>query len=313
MDVKKDVFNRLDTVAKAGATLATNTSYLDVNEIALATGRPQDVLGLHFFSPAHIMRLLEIVVADRTDRRHVARAFALAKRLGKVGVRAGVCDGFIGNRIMSHYRLAADYMMMDGASPYEIDAALTDFGFAMGPFQVADLAGIDIGYAARQRKAATRDPRERSVDFADTLYHKGWLGQKTGRGFYVYDGESPKGRPDPEVLDLLSEARREAGIEPRSFTAGEIQRRYMAAMINEAARVLADGIAQRPSDIDVVLLFGYGFPRWRGGPLHYADAYGLENVLVDIRKFAAEDPFYWSPAVLLEELVAENRSFFRAE
>ncbi|WP_430514276.1 3-hydroxyacyl-CoA dehydrogenase family protein [Pannonibacter phragmitetus] len=161
---------------------------------------------------------------------------------------------------MMQYRLASDYTMMDGASPYEIDAALTDFGFAMGPFQVSDLAGIDIGYASRQRRAPTRPPEERAVTFADGLYHRGWLGQKTGRGFYIYDEQSPKGRPDPEILALLEEARKDAGITPRSFTADEIQRRYMAAMINEAARVLEEGIARRASDIDTVLLTGYGFP-----------------------------------------------------
>ncbi|WP_248304796.1 3-hydroxyacyl-CoA dehydrogenase NAD-binding domain-containing protein [Breoghania sp. L-A4] len=311
MDVKKEVFETLDRIAKPGATLATNTSYLDINEIARATGRPQDVIGLHFFSPAHVMRLLEVVIAEKTDTIHVARAFSLARKLGKIAVPAGVCDGFIGNRILAHYKLAADYMMMDGASPYEIDAALVDFGFAMGPFQVSDLAGIDIGYAARQRKASSRHPRERVVDVADTLYHNGWLGQKTGRGFYIYDPDSPKGRPDPEVLALLSEARTRAGITPRAFSAEEIQRRYMAAMINEAARVLDDGIAQRASDIDVVFLSGYGFPRWRGGPLHFADSYGLDKVLADINEFAREDDHYWSPAPLLEKLVDEGRGFAR--
>ena len=309
LDVKREVFQTLDGIAKPGATLATNTSYLDVNEIAEATGRPEDVIGLHFFSPAHVMRLLEVVIAKKTLPSHVARAFALARKLGKVAVPAGVCDGFIGNRILAHYKLAADYMMMDGATPYEIDEALVAFGFAMGPFQVSDLAGIDIGYAAKQRRAASRHPRERVVNVADQLFERNWLGRKTGRGFYLYDEQAPKGRPDPEVLEIVEATRSTAGITARTFTADDIQRRYMAAMINEAARVLEDGIARRPSDIDVVFLTGYGFPRWRGGPLHYADTYGLGNVLADLRSFAAEDDHYWSPAPLLERLVAEGRTF----
>ncbi|WP_094463367.1 3-hydroxyacyl-CoA dehydrogenase NAD-binding domain-containing protein [Pannonibacter phragmitetus] len=309
LEVKTDVFRTLDAIAKPGATLATNTSYLDVNAIAAVTSRPQDVIGLHFFSPAHVMRLLEIVVAEKTAPAHVARAFDLARKLGKTGVYSGICDGFIGNRLMMQYRLASDYTMMDGASPYEIDAALTDFGFAMGPFQVSDLAGIDIGYASRQRRAPTRPPEERVVTFADGLYHRGWLGQKTGRGFYIYDDQSPKGRPDPEILALLEEARKEAGIIPRSFTADEIQRRYMAAMINEAARVLEEGIARRASDIDTVLLTGYGFPRWRGGPLHYADTVGIASVLDDINRLSADDAYFWRPAPLLVRLAAEGKTF----
>ncbi|MEJ8475280.1 3-hydroxyacyl-CoA dehydrogenase NAD-binding domain-containing protein [Roseibium algae] len=309
MDVKKQVFAQLDAVAKPGATLATNTSYLDINEIAASTTRPQGVIGLHFFSPAHVMRLLEVVVAEKTSPAHTARAFALAKRLGKIGVRAGVCDGFIGNRILSHYKTATDHMVMDGASPYDIDAAVTALGFAMGPFQVSDLAGIDIGHAARQRRKPFRHALERSADYADRLFENGWLGRKTGRGFYIYDTNSQKGRINPDVLPLIEAERKAAGIKPRHFSMEEIQRRYMAAMINEAARVLTDGIAQRPSDIDVVFLSGYGFPRWRGGPMHFADSQGLAKVLDDIRSFASDDAHFWSVAPLLEELVANGQTF----
>ena len=309
MDVKKDVFARLDAVLPRGAILATNTSYLDVDEIAAVTSRPEDVIGLHFFSPAHIMKLLEVVVADKTAPDVVATAFALAKKLGKTAVRAGVCDGFIGNRILSHYRMAADHMVLDGASPYQIDKALTDFGFAMGPYQVSDLAGLDIGFATRQRKAADAHPRDRYPTFADALYHKGWLGQKTGHGYYIYDKGDRKGRPDPEVEQIVAQARTEAGITPRSFTDDEIVRRYMAAMVNEAARVVDQGIAQRPLDVDVVFLYGYGFPRWRGGPMKYADLRGLDAILADIRTFAETDDHFWSPAPLLEKLVAEGRNF----
>ncbi len=305
MDVKCEVFGQLDAVAKPGAVLATNTSYLDVNGIAAATSRPSDVIGLHFFSPAHIMKLLEVVVADATAPDVTATGFALARRLGKIPVRAGVCDGFIGNRILSHYRAAADHMVLDGASPYRIDAALRDFGFAMGPYQVSDLAGLDIGHATRERKAADAHPRDRRPTFADALYRAGRLGQKSGAGYYDY-AEDRRGREDPAVEAIVAEAR--TG-ETRDFTEAEIVRRYMAAMVNEAARVVEEGIAARPLDVDVVLLHGYGFPRYRGGPMHWADARGLDNILADIRTFASEDDHFWKPAPLLERLVSEGRSF----
>lgn len=309
MDVKKEVFSALDRVAKPGAVLATNTSYLDVNEIAAATSRPADVLGLHFFSPAHVMKLLEIVKADKTAPEVLATGFALAKALKKVAVRAGVCDGFIGNRILKTYRAAADHMVLDGASPFQIDRALTGFGMAMGPYAVADLAGIDIGYMTRQRLLPTKDPRERWGDWADKLYEAGRLGRKTGRGYYIYDDQSPRGRPDPEVDEMIAEERARRGITPRDFTDEEIVERYMAAMINESAHVVGEGIAARPLDVDMTLLFGYGFPRWRGGPLHYADHIGLDKVLATIRTGAQEDPYFWQPAPLLEQLVAEGRPF----
>ncbi|KPQ07879.1 MAG: 3-hydroxyacyl-CoA dehydrogenase [Rhodobacteraceae bacterium HLUCCA12] len=309
MDVKKEVFAALDRVAKPGAVLATNTSYLDVNEIAAVTSRPEDVLGLHFFSPAHVMKLLEIVQADKTAPEVLATGFALAKALKKVAVRAGVCDGFIGNRILKTYRAAADHMVLDGASPFQIDRALVDFGMAMGPYAVADLAGIDIGYMTRQRLLPTKDPRDRWGDWADKLYELGRLGRKTGRGYYIYDDESPRGRPDPEIDAMIAEERARRGITPREFTDDQIVERYMAAMINESAKVVGEGIAKRPLDVDMVLLFGYGFPRWRGGPLHYADQIGLDKVLATIKAAAQEDPYFWQPAPLLEELVAKGRSF----
>ena len=309
MDVKTQVFQELDRVCKPGAVLATNTSYLDVNQIAQATSRPGDVIGLHFFSPAHVMKLLEIVVADATATDVTATAFALAKKLGKIGVRAGVCDGFIGNRILSHYRTAVDHMVLDGASPYAVDRALVDFGFAMGPYQVSDLAGLDIGYMTRQRKAPDAHPLDRAPVFADALYHQGWLGQKTKHGYYIYDDASPKGRTDAAVTAIIAQSREGLGLTPRDFTADEITRRTMAAMVNEAARVVEEGIAQRPSDVDVVFLSGYGFPRYRGGPLHYADTTGLDVILADIRAFAQTDPHFWSPAPLLEQLAAAGKTF----
>ncbi|PHP27957.1 3-hydroxyacyl-CoA dehydrogenase [Limimaricola cinnabarinus] len=309
MDVKKEVFAELDRVAKQGAVLATNTSYLDIDEIAQATSRPSDVIGLHFFSPAHVMKLLEIVVADKTAPEVTATAFALGKKLGKVSVRAGVCDGFIGNRILSHYRTAADHMILDGASPYQIDKALRDFGFPMGPYQVGDLAGLDIGYMTRQRKAGQRHERDRYPGWADTLYEMGRLGQKTQRGYYIYDEESPRGRPDPEVEEIIAKERETQGVTPRDFTDEEIVERYMAAMVNESARVVEEGIAQRPLDVDVTLLYGYGFPRHRGGPMHYADTEGLATIRDRIRGYAAEDDHFWKVAPLLDRLADENSTF----
>lgn len=309
MDVKQEVFRKLDAVCRPGAVLATNTSYLDVNAIAAVTSRPADVIGLHFFSPANIMRLLEIVVADKTAPEVTATAFALAKALGKTGVRSGVCDGFIGNRMMNTYRTAADHMVLDGASPYDIDRALVRFGFAMGPYQVGDLAGLDIGYAARQRRAASRDPRERVPVFADRLVEAGRLGRKTGRGYYIYDSETPQGRPDPELEALLTEVRAGQPGNAATFSDEEIVARYMAAMVNEGAKILEEGIAARPLDIDVVLLHGYGFPRWRGGPMHWADAEGLGAIAQNITRFAETDDFFWKISPLFARLAAEGRTF----
>ncbi|WP_102223211.1 3-hydroxyacyl-CoA dehydrogenase NAD-binding domain-containing protein [Acidimangrovimonas sediminis] len=307
MAVKKEIFTRLDAIAKPGAVLASNTSYLDIDEIAAATSRPGDVLGLHFFSPAHVMRLLEVVVAAKTAPEVTATGFALARKLGKVGVRAGVCDGFIGNRILSHYRKAAEYMVLDGATPWEVDAALQDFGFAMGPFAVMDLAGLDIGWATRKRLAPTRDPRERYSPVADRICENGWFGRKTGQGYYLHGDAAPK--PNPEVARIIEAARAEAGITPRNFTADEIVTRYMTAMIAEGARVLEDGIALRPVDIDAVFLFGYGFPRFRGGPMLYADTIGAGQLAARIEDFAREDPFYWRVPALIRRLAETGGSF----
>ncbi|CAB4048845.1 3-hydroxyacyl-CoA dehydrogenase NAD-binding domain-containing protein [Paraburkholderia phenoliruptrix] len=307
--VKKAVFAELDRVCKAGAVLATNTSYLDIDAIAASISRPADVIGLHFFSPANIMKLLEVVVPRAVSADVVATAFELAKKLRKTPVRAGVCDGFIGNRILAVYRSAADAMMEDGASPYQIDAAVRAFGFPMGPFQVVDLAGGDIGWAARKRRAATRNPAARYVQIADRLCERGWFGQKTGRGFYLYPEGSRSGQPDPEVEAIIDAERARAGITPRSFTDDKIMRRYMAAMINEGANVVHERIALRPLDVDVTFLYGYGFPRYRGGPMKYADMVGLPRILADIREFAKEDPLLWQASPLLVELVERGADF----
>ncbi|HEX9171540.1 MAG TPA: 3-hydroxyacyl-CoA dehydrogenase NAD-binding domain-containing protein [Telluria sp.] len=309
MAVKQAVFAELDRVCKPGAVLATNTSYLDIDQIAASTSRPADVVGLHFFSPANIMKLLEIVVPSKVAPDVVATAFELAKKLRKTPVRAGVCDGFIGNRILAVYRQAADYMMEDGASPYQIDKAVREFGYPIGPYQMSDLAGGDIGWATRKRRAATRDPRARYVQIADRVCEQGWFGQKTGRGYYVYADGARTGTPDPQVEAIIDAERQRAGVTPRSFTDDEIMRRYMAAMINEGANVVHQGIALRPLDVDVTFVHGYGFPRFRGGPMKYADSVGLDKVLADIREFAKEDPLFWQPSPLLVDLVARGADF----
>jgi len=308
MAVKIDIFGKLDNICKPGAVLGTNTSYLDVNEIAAATARPEDVIGLHFFSPAHIMRLLEVVVADRTAPDTVATAFALAARMKKVAVRSGVCDGFIGNRILAHYRKAADYMLLDGASFEQIDRALESFGFAMGPFAVGDLAGLDIGWATRKRKAPTRPPEERHVAIADRICEQGWFGRKTGKGYYLYETGSPC-VPNPQALAIVASERQASGITPRAFSDDEIVARYMTAMICEAARVVEDGIALRPIDVDAVMLFGYGFPRHLGGVLNYADRIGAAALVADIECYSQEDPHYWQVPALLRGLAEHGRDF----
>jgi len=267
-------------------------------------------LGLHFFSPAHVMKLLEIVVADKTAPEVTATGFALGKALGKISVRAGVCDGFIGNRILSTYRTAADHMILDGASPYDIDVALEEFGFAMGPFAVADLAGLDIGWAVRKRKRKEGlDPRARDTTYVDKLCEDGHFGQKTGEGYYDYKAGAKARVPNPKVMPLIEAERVSLGLSSHDFSHQDIVRQYMAAMVNEAAKVVGEGIARRPLDVDMTLLFGYGFPRYRGGPLKWADMVGLEGLLADIKRYAEVDPYFWQPAPLLEQLVSEGRTF----
>ena len=308
MDVKKDIFQNLDRICKKGAILASNTSYLDVNEIAAATSRPDYVLGLHFFSPAHVMRLLEIVVADKTSDVVTATGFALAKSLRKVGVKSGVCDGFIGNRILAHYRKTAAYLVLDGASPEQVDTALEKFGFAMGPHKVGDLAGLDIDWMTRKRKAPTRPKEERySGEVADRICENGWLGRKTQKGYYLYEGKTLS--PNPEVMEIIEKQRKKDGIAARSFSDTEIVDRYMTAMICEAVRVLEDNIAKRPLDIDMVLLFGYGFPRHRGGPLHYADTIGMESLIKRIENYATEDNYYWKVPKLIRTMAQNGTRF----
>ncbi|MCJ8519970.1 3-hydroxyacyl-CoA dehydrogenase [Pseudorhizobium tarimense] len=265
LDVKIDLFRRLDKVVPPDAILATNTSYLNPDEIAAATAHPERVLGLHFFSPAHVMRLLEVVRCARTARDVLATGLAFAKKLRKLAIVTGVTEGFIGNRIFSAYRREAECMLEDGALPHEIDAALEDYGFPMGLFAVYDMAGLEIAWARRKRQAATRDPGERYVEIADRLCEAGRLGQKAGRGWYVY----PEGtrQVDPDVTEIIAQCRAKKGITPRSFTASEIIDRLLAAMAEEGKNLLEQGIAARDSDIDLVMINGYGFPAFKGGPM----------------------------------------------
>ena len=307
MAVKSAIFERLGRLTHPGAVLATNTSYLDVNAIAGMTDRPQDVLGLHFFSPANVMRLIEVVRTDRTAPEVLATGVALGRRLGKLPIVARVCDGFIGNRIFAAYRRHAEYLLEDGAFPEEIDAALEAFGFAMGPFAVADMSGLDIAWAMRKRRAANRDVNERYVAIPDRLCEAGRLGRKAGKGWYSY--ASGKAEPDPEVHAIITSERAAKAVAPRRFSADAIQRRILAVMANEGAKILAEGISLRPSDIDLVFVNGYGFPRFMGGPMFAADWFGLASVLDEVKRAAVTGAAGSEPSPLLIELARDGRTF----
>jgi 3-hydroxyacyl-CoA dehydrogenase len=313
LDVKLQVFRALDSVCKDGAVLATNTSGLDVNAIAAATRRPADVVGLHFFSPAHVMKLLEIVRAEHTSASTLATALALARTTGKVPVVVGVCDGFVGNRMVRPYSREADFMLEEGASVEQIDRVMEDFGMAMGRFRMADLAGLDISWAVRKAQAATRPPQLRYSTVGDRLCALGRLGQKSGAGYYRYAAGSHQALPDPLVADVVEQAAHEAGIARREINDEEVRERMLYALVNEGARLLGEGIAQRASDIDVIYTNGYGFAPHLGGPMFYADSVGLPQVLHSIRALHARFGEIWRPASLLERLVAEGRNFHSPE
>ncbi|MBE7419520.1 MAG: enoyl-CoA hydratase/isomerase family protein [Ideonella sp.] len=308
--VKQQVFRALDEVCKPGAILASNTSALNLDAIAGFTQRPQDVIGLHFFSPANVMRLLEIVRAERTAPDVLATCMAMARTIRKIGVVAGVCDGFIGNRMLARYRAAANGPLLQGALPQQVDQALEAFGFAMGPFRVGDLAGLDIGWAGRKRRAAER-PGSVPREVADVLCEQGRFGQKTGAGWYRYEAGARTPKPDPAVTTIIEAFRRERGISARAVSADEIVERCVFALVNEGARILEEKIAARASDIDLVYLNGYGFPQHRGGPMLHADGVGLPTVVRALKRFAAEpgaEP-WWQPAPLLVRLADEGKSF----
>jgi 3-hydroxyacyl-CoA dehydrogenase len=303
MDVKAKVFAALDRIARPDAVLATNTSYLDVNAIARTTRRPGRVLGMHFFSPANVMRLLEVVRGSETDAQTLATAVAVGRKIGKAPVVVGVCHGFVGNRMLRLRSVEAERLLLEGALPQDIDAAMTSFGFPMGPLAAGDLAGLDISW--RMRKA-----QGLRAEIADALCELGRFGQKAGKGFYLYEPGSRVAKPDPEIETLIVEASARLGIARRPIARQEIVERLLFPMINEGARILAEGIAARPGDIDVIWVFGYGFPAWRGGPMHYADALGLAHVRDRLIEFAARTgDEHHKPAPLLAKLAADGRGF----
>ena len=311
MEVKQAVFRRLDAIARPGAILATNTSTLDVDRIAQATRRPQDVVGAHFFSPANVMKLLEVVRGAATAPDVLATMMQVGKRIGKTAVVAGVCDGFIGNRLIEQYVRQATFLLDEGATPAQVDAALEGFGMAMGPFRMGDLAGNDIGWHIRKRRYVDK-PHVAYSRVADRLCERGRFGQKTGAGWYRYEAGARAAIPDPDVDALIADYRREIGVTPRKIGPAEIVERCILALVNEGARVVEEGIALRASDVDVVYLTGYGFPRQRGGPMFYADTLGLYNVVRAMRRIAAmprADVAFWQPAPLLARLAAEGRTF----
>ena len=307
--VKREVFGRLGELAKPGTVLATNTSTLDVDAIAAASGRPADVVGMHFFSPANVMRLVEVVRGRQSSREALATAQAVSRRIGKIAIPVGNAFGFVGNRMLYAYGREKELMMLEGASPEGIDAALQDFGMAMGPNAVGDLAGLDIGFQARKEwKEKPDDPRFYRV--SDRLAELGRFGQKSGRGFYRYDGPGKERAPDPEVTELIRIEADRLGIERRAIEPGEVVTRCILALVNEGARILEAGIAESPDDIDVIWCNGYGFPRHRGGPMFYADTVGLAGVADAIRALAREHgERYWEPAGLLARLAAEGATF----
>ncbi len=311
MPLKEEVFRTLDAACDEGAIIASNTSYLDVNHLADTVPRRRDagcVLGMHFFSPAQVMRLLEVVRTDSASPETLATVLALAQRLGKLAVVAGVCHGFIGNRMLEGYTRQVRFLLEEGASPVDVDAAMTGFGMAMGPCAVADLAGLDVSWRKRKADAHLRDPSKRYSAVADRLCERGRFGQKTGAGYYRYEPGSRTPIPDPEVDALIAEVAAESGIARRSIGADEIVERLLYPLVNEGARLLDEGIALRASDVDLVWINGYGFPRWRGGVMHWADGVGLAAIHETVARLD-ESEDYWEPAPLLNRLAADGKGF----
>jgi 3-hydroxyacyl-CoA dehydrogenase len=311
LGVKEQVFRRLDEVMKPGAILASNTSTLDLNRIASFTKRPQDVVGMHFFSPANVMKLLEVVRGEKTAKDVLATVMAVAKKIRKTAVVSGVCDGFIGNRMIEQYSRQAGFLLEEGCTPQQVDKAIEKFGFAMGPFRMGDLAGNDIGWAIRKRRYVEK-PNMRYSKTADLLCEMGRYGQKTGAGWYDYQAGKRDAIPSPVVEKMIEDYRKELGITPRRISDEEIVQRLVFSLVNEAAKILEEGIASKASDIDMVYLTGYGFPLHRGGPMCYADQVGLFNVVQAMKRFARnphDDAEFWTPAPLLAKLAAEGKSF----
>jgi 3-hydroxyacyl-CoA dehydrogenase len=311
MGVKEKVFKELDRVMKPGAILASNTSTLDMNQIAAFTKRPQDVIGTHFFSPANIMKLLEVVRGEKTGKDVLATVMALGKKIKKTSVVSGVCDGFIGNRMIEQYGRQGGFLLDEGCTPAQVDKAIEKFGFAMGPFRMGDLAGNDIGFAIRKRRYLEK-PDMKYSKTADLLCEKGRFGQKTGAGWYDYIPGKRDAIPNAEVISMIEEHRKSLQITPRKISDEEIVQRLVYSLVNEAAHILEEGIASKASDIDMVYLMGYGFPIYRGGPMNYANEAGLFNVVQAMNRFALnplDDATFWQPAPLLARLVAEGKTF----
>ena len=309
LGVKEAVFKQLDAIAKPGAILASNTSTLDVDKIAAFTRRPEDVVGMHFFSPANVMKLLEVVRGKKSAKDVMATVMQVGKKIKKTAVVSGVCDGFIGNRMLKYYIRTANELVEEGASPQQVDRAMEKFGMAMGPFRVGDLAGNDIGWAIRKR-AYAEDPKAKKLLIADRLAEMGRFGQKTGSGWYRYEPGRRDALTDPVVDKVIEDTRKELGIAPRKITDTEIVERCVYSLVNEGARILEEGIAARASDIDMVYLTGYGFPLFRGGPMLYADMAGLPNVVRAMHRFAAQTgDAFWQPAKLLATLAADGKTF----
>ena len=311
MGVKEKVFKELDRVMKPGAILASNTSTLDVNQIAAFTKRPQDVVGLHFFSPANVMKLLEVVRAEKTGKDVMATVMAVAKKIRKTAVVSGVCDGFIGNRMIEQYGRQGGFLLDEGCTPAQVDKAMEKFGMAMGPFRMGDLAGNDIGWAIRKRRH-TEQPGMKYSKTADLLCEKGRFGQKTGAGWYDYVPGKRDAIPNAEVVAMIDAHRQSLGITPRQISDEEIVQRLVFSLVNEAAHILEEGIAAKAGDIDIAYVFGYGFPAYRGGPMNYANEVGLFNVVQAMQRFALnplDDAAFWQPAPLLARLVAEGKTF----
>jgi 3-hydroxyacyl-CoA dehydrogenase len=312
MGLKQDIFRQLDAHCQPGAILATNTSGLDVDAIAAVTSRPQDVVGAHFFSPAHVMKLLEVVRAAKTAPDVIATLMDLGRRMGKIAVLARIYPGFIGNALFRNYTREAHFLVEDGALPHEVDAALKKFGYAMGIFAVHDMAGNDVGYQTRKAQMATRPTDRRWNDLILKLCDLGRLGQKSGKGWYRYpdlDKGDRTPQRDPELEQYIAEESARMGITRQPMSEDDILKRCLYGMVNEGAKLLEQGIALRPSDIDITYLTGYGFPAHHGGPMYLADRIGLDKVLADIQRFHAQDGYWWQPAPLLERLVREGKRF----
>ena len=311
MDVKKRTFENIDRIAKNGAILATNTSYLDVGKIASFTSRPQDVVGMHFFSPANVMKLLENVRTPDTAPDVLATVMLTGKKLGKVAVLVGGADGFVGNRMLAQRSREALFLLEEGALPQQVDSVLYEFGFAMGPFAVSDLAGLDIGWRNRKSRAHLRKPGVRDCNLLDKVCELGRYGQKTGAGWYRYDAGSRVPLADPVIERLIVDHSKEHGVVRRQISDAEILERCLYSMINEAAKILQEGVAARPVDIDMVWLHGYGFPRYRGGPLFYADEVGVKTIFDSILKYRDQfGPDFWTPAPLLEKMATTDKRFY---